>query len=601
MKWGSVAGLFALMIGAAGAPGAEPVEHVTANGRMVVALDGTGALTRFYWPGTGSGQHLDTPGARWYLVAPEGPIPLDEDAWLIDQGYSAPDSLAVFTRYTERAGLRRAEQTVTALPGQDLLVVRLRLYGFVPDTRVCWVQAFLPFERQAPGFPEFQADICAVNGFASGFDPATGMLEQFRPAGAGQDDGTKLGAWLEGEAAPEFARGVCIGTVSPQKISGAFAGRDWSSWAGWKAAPPSPGVQRAGGRSTGILELQPENVVGGLEAVVVIGASDSRESLKDLLLSSIAKGVGAGTGEASLPGVPWLSQGAVSPSTDPAVERARLNLLLCMDAESGAVLNAPAGTPLPPRCDVLDSAWSSAAMDVLGYSELAGRALGHHVKSIRIDSGLDTPAGSLPRFTYPNGVAASMTDHANPECAAWLLAACCRHALTLPEEGRTAYLEPIWPALEIAVDYLAREPRVGEALSGAQPPLSIALDTLRTHYLGLESGRQIAALLGKSEPTLWSDRRGEIYSRIRFRKLNQTDNDEAYLPWIDWWIGMLPGGEAGPASGSVPGWEVLTRPGAPKLDAAAILRQDYPVELGPSAPFARRDALRCLIGATRPR
>lgn len=595
MNWGRLAGLFALAIGAAASPGAVPVAHVTGNGRMVVALDGTGKLTRFYWPGTGSGQHLDmSSGARWYFASPEGPVPLDDGRWVIEQGYATPDSLTVVTRFSERAGARRAEQTVTALPGQDLLVVRLRLSGFAPDTRVCWVQAFLPFERQVPGFPEFQGDIGVLNGFASGFDPATGILEHFRPAGTGQQDWIKLQAWIDGEASPAFSRGVYIGAVSPQKISGAFVGRDWTSWPGWKAGTPSPGAQRAEGRSTAIMELVPETIGDALEAAIVVGASESRESLKNLLLSSIAKGVGAGKGEAASPGGAWPDQGQVSPVSEPDAVRARLNLLFCVDGESGAVLDAPAESPLPPRCDVLDSVWASAGLDALGFSELAGRALEFHVKSLRLESGVDTPAGSLPRFTYPNGAAASLSDNANPECAAWLLAACCRHALALPEGDRTAYLEPIWPALEVSTDYLAREPRVGEALSGAQPPVSIALDTLRTHYLGLESSRRMAELLGKGEPTLWSDRRSEIYSRIRFRKLNQTDNDEVYVPWIDWWISVLPGEGEGSASG----WEVLVRAGAPPLDASAIQRLDFPAELGPSAPLARRDALRCLSAAS---
>lgn len=561
---------------------------------MVVAVDGTGGLTRFYWPGTGSGQHLDTLGARWCFTSPEGPKLLDEHVWSIEQGYGAPDSLTVVTHFTERAGVRRVEQTVSALPGQDLLVVRLRLSGFAPDTRVCWIQAFLPFERQVPAFHQFQASISAINGFASGFDPATGILEHFRPAGAGQEEWAKLRAWLGGETSPGFSRGICIGAVSPQKITGAFVGPDWASWAGWEACTPSPLPQRVAGRSTGLIELAPVSAAGGLEAVVVIGVSDSRESLKDLLLSSVARGVGSGQGDASLPGIPWLEAGQALPAADGVVERARLNLLLCLDAASGAVLDAPAQFVLPPRCDVLDSVWASAGLDALGHVELARRALDFHIKSLRPSSGVDMAAGSLPRFSYPNGTVASLSDHENPECAAWLLAACWRHTLTLPEGGRRGYLEPIWPALERSTDYLAREPRVGEALSGAQPPLSIALDTLRTHYLGLESSRRMAALLGKGEPTLWSDRRSEIYSRIRFRKLNQTDNDEMYQPWIDWWIGALPGDDAGADSD----WAVLVRAGAPALDALAIQRLDVPPELGPSAPVARRDALRCLIAAS---
>lgn len=266
------------------------------------------------------------------------------------------------------------------------------------------------------------------------------------------------------------------------------------------------------------------------------------------------------------------------------------DLLRRVDPESGAVLQAPAGEGADGTCHIIDSVWVSAALDTLGLHDEAARALAVHLATVRAVGGTDTPAGSLPRVIHTDGRAASFWGNADPESAAWLLAACWRHGASLPTPERAAYLEPIWPELSLAADYLAREPVVGGALSGALPAGAAPLDLLRSHYLGLESSRRAAEALGKAEPALWSDRRGEIYSRIRFRTLNQTGGGGILKPWVDWWIGLMPGGQPNAD------WDVLKTAGAPALTESAIT--EWAGEEGGvgDVSLARTDGLRCLMG-----
>jgi hypothetical protein len=258
-------------------------------------------------------------------------------------------------------------------------------------------------------------------------------------------------------------------------------------------------------------------------------------------------------------------------------------LLGCIDPESGAVVRVPMGEKAAAVCQVFDSVWASAALDALGLHDEAERALAVHVATVRDESGTDTPAGSLPREIRPDGRAASFRGNADPESAAWLLAACWRHGASLSASERIAYLGPIWPRLSLAADYLAREPTVGGALSGALPASAAPLDLLRTHYLGLESSRLAAEALGREEPGLWSDRRGEIYARIRFRTLNQTGDDATMKPWVNWWVALMPGAQADE------GWDVLKTAEAPVLTDAAI------TEWVAKEGALRRAALRCLF------
>ncbi len=557
---------------------AVPVEHVSTNGRVTVALDGEGRVTCFSWPGPGAGQHLGQPGAHWSLgefVAREN---FTADKWHFEQGYRTSDSWTVVTRFIEREGGRSAEQMVAVVPDMDLVVVRLRLRGFPSDTTCYWVQTVEPLDRRPAGFAALQPRLRALNSFASGFSAKVGVLEHFRPAQAGQDAVRAARAWADHGSDVDTGPGVYIGAASPNEIKDGTIYPVASPAQEWKVGTPFPGVWRFVGHATGSMQLVPVPAGGALEFVVFLGAADTRAGLRALLSDGLKQGTSVLEADSSVAG-------------EAAFERAQLNLEACLDPESGGALRAPALSGSATFCDVVDTAWVSAALDALGHPERATQALAVHLATVRSESGMDTPAGSLPRMIYSDGTAASVRGNADPESAAWLLAACWRHAASLGVPERRGFLDAHWLALSRCADYLAREPRVGGALSGALAADTAPLDTLRTHYLGLESSRRMAEALGEEEPGLWTDRREEIYARLRFRKLNQSGGGESGTPWVDWWVLQRPGAIA--ESGA--GWEVLKSEGTPALTEEAIAEWAREEGVGPGAPLALRDALRCLL------
>jgi len=586
-----LAGLIALC-GALSSYGDTGVQHVTGNGRITVALDGAGVLTHFSWPGPGAGQHLGASGAHWVIGSLERPERFHTNGWRIEQEYLAPDSLVLVTRYSEVGGERSAEQIIAVVPGTDLVLVLLRLHGFAPDTPCFWAQSVEPLDLRPRGFASFQPEVRRLNRGVSLFEARPGILEHFRPAHAGRDYVNAARDWMARGTDVDFGPGVYIGAKTLHEAHGL----EWDSTSSpEEAAPgrPRPVSRRAWGVETGVTEVAGTASEATRDFAVLLGASDTREGLRAAFTEGLKRSVEELIASPSELSGYWAGAPETVTRTDPAAIRARLNLSLCLDPTSGAAVRAPALSGAATLCDVVDTAWASAALDALGRHDDAARALAVHVETIRTERGTDTPAGSLPRAIYRDGTSASPWGNADPAGAAWLLAACWRHMVSLPADGQRDYLQAVWPALSLSADYLAREPRVGGALSGALPAEAAPLDTLRVQYLGLESGRRMAAVLEVAEPELWSDRREEIYSRIRFRKLNQAGLGEGGEPWIDWWLNTLPGA----TSDGLGAWEVLRTEGATALTASAIL--DWVVEsgLGPEAPFLRRDALRCLLVA----
>src|SRR5690606_8162521 len=115
----------------------------------------------------------------------------------------------------------------------------------------------------------------------------------------------------------------------------------------------------------------------------------------------------------------WLCALSVMAAPDESVKeypaRYRNDVLRWVAPDSGAVLRRPPSDGTAATCHILDSVWASAALDALGLHEHAARALAVHRDTIRMVSGTDTPAGSLPREIRPTGRAASFRGNADPE------------------------------------------------------------------------------------------------------------------------------------------------------------------------------------------
>lgn len=574
-----------------------PIAYVTGNGGLTAGIDAHGGLVQLRWPGPGGLDHVAAPapagrGTGWYILEGTTWLPLGGAGWSVRSGYTGSDSLVLSTHFEAENESRLAVQRVFVWPERDVLAVTLRLTGFDPDTRVAWYQNLAPSTRQVTGYPPVQGRADHFNDFAAWYDADAAVLVHFRPDQPGRADWDRARA-LAGDSGarpdwPAFGPGAYFTTVSPQPVLAAAAApvstpvvaRDLD-----KGTPP----HAAAGRVHAWLELQPAPLGPALEAAVLVGAGETGEASRASALAARETGAPALRLAAEEMGPTWL-KGARAAARDPAHARTVLDLLLCIDQASGAVLRAPLADPPEAYAAVFDTAWASAALDGLGYTGAAARALQFHLDTVRGPAGDGLPAGSLPATATVAGNPARYAGNADPEAAAWLLAACWRHAQMRPPAAGEDYLAGVWPVLQRSAVYLAREPRAGRALSSGQPAPDVPLALLKTHYLGLECARRIAERLGEAEPGVCADRREEIYSRIRFRVLNGEGGADAGTPWISWWVGQLAGlGEA-----AASGWDVIAGPEqVPPLgtDAAGL---DWGGRA--TVPRALPQAIQCLNG-----
>lgn len=599
MKW-VLAAVFLLHAALSQATAATSENHsvqlLTGDGQLSVGTDLRGRITGLRWPSpeqwehvgaTGDAEydpHNSPPGAGWMLRDGQHWRSLAVSEWTVQSGYQAPDSLVIVTRFDERGTGRSALQHVYVWPGEDVLVVHLRLRGFEPQTRIAWYQNFAPSTHHVTGFPAPLPAAGTHRDFAAWYDADRAVLTHFRPRAPGRAMWARSRSLVRNPQRPaawdQFGEGVYLSTVSPNRVVAAAVAEVGASM-------EVPGAQAAAGQVCALLELAPE--VDGDELVVAAVLGIARTSVEARTTAGAAHlaGLTAVAQAADAGPAAWLQVPRGIPVAG-GIERDILNLLLCVDQATGGVLRAPAASPPQAYATVFDAAWVSAALDTLGYTGAAGRALQRHLDSVRMNSTDGYPVGSLPAAIYATGVPARFDGAADPASAAWLIAACWRYAIHRPGEEGTAYLDGVWPILASCADYLAREPRVGRVLgSGADAP-DVSLTVLDTHYLGLESARRCAEFLGIMETEMVVDRRSELYARIRFRRLNDSTPQTAADPWIARWLETL-----GDLGGTQARWDVLLD--VPGIDRAgdAADGQTMPGSDIPS-PVALREALRCL-------
>lgn len=606
-----ISGLAVAVAAPAGSPPVAPViQCVTGNGHLTAGIDGLGRLAEMRWPDPGSpdqvayrvprGAHREeSQGAGWAFLVDGQWASFEASGWEIRHGYAAVDSLIITTHFEEKGGSRSALQRVMVSPGKDVLAVHLRLNGFGSDTRLFWYQNLAPANRIVAGMPDFNSEHGEFNDFAACYDGVAHLLTHFRPDAPGRDDWAKARALANGspkeEAWAEFGPGSYFCTASPNAIvSAGVAEESVPLWEPGAMGALGVGLS-AVGRVHVIAELAPDAVAGGLEVAVFIGAGTAYPEARSLAAGARDGGFASLLAEAARLGPDWLR--GIRPDAEAPVDtRCVLDLLLCVDQGSGAVLRSPVSFPSLAYVSVFDTVWATAALDWLGYTDTAGRALDFLLRAVRADGEGGLPAGSLPAALFTTGAPASMAGAADPESAAWLIAACWRHALALPAGPRGAYLESAWPALARCADYLAREPEVGGVLAGAGPAGAAPLATLETHYLGLECIGRMQVLLERTEPGQWADRRNELYHWILFRRLNGAERPAAGEPWIAWWLEGLD--DTGAAGGA--GLEALRDAALPSYLDPATQEPAVPPGCGPMAPYALRAAFRCLKLARRP-
>ena len=597
--------VFLLQFAAPGAAPAQPVssevQFLTGDGYLSAGIDSQGRLVHLRWPGPWQWEHVGVQaeeadaapageGAGWLIRDGADWVPIAADGWSVRSGYTTPDSLVIATHFESPRDGRTARQRVLLWPGEDVLVVELQLQGFPPDTRIAWYQNFAPVTRNVTGLGGAAPPAGPERGFAAWYDPERAVLTQFRPMAPGRSLQTRARELAGEPPTPggwdQFGKGVYLSTLSPNTVVAAHLA---------EVGAPLPDGDRhaAAGRAWARVELAPEPAGGAVVFTAILGLGETSVDARTAASLAHLAGLPAVSVAAESLGAEWL-RGARTAPAPAAIQRDILNLLLCIDRASGAVLRAPAGNPPQAYATVFDAVWASAALDALGYTDAGGRALQLHLDGVRPDGGAGYPPGSLPAAVYTTGDLARFDGAADPASAAWLLAACWRHAISLGPEDGGSYLESAWPVLARCADYLAREPGVGRALAGVTSMPDVPLRLLDAHYLGLECARRSVEMLGGEESGMVAERRSELYARIRFRRLNAGASGEAGDPWINRWLREL----AGLGLDAESGWQAL-------LDSpeAGAIEKAVPASIVPAArsdaPVALRDALRCLGGLRR--
>lgn len=597
-------GVFLILGAAAGH--AQTIQHVTGNGSLTVGLDAAGRLGQIRWPGPASWDHLmaiprenaeNSPWAGWMVHGETQWEPLDSPAWDIRQAYAAADSLVITTHFEERGGDRSAQQRTFVGPGKDVLVVQLRLQGFAPETRIAWYQNLAPMTEDMARPTLSGPSVVPPGDFAAWYDESAQILTHFRPTAPGRADWSNARALSRGEDAAhgwaDFGPGTYSCTASPNRVRRATVTSETVSL--WQEIEP-PVVESAPmatGRVHALLELTPEPVGGEWDVAIVQGWGPDNAAARATVEAARTAGPAQLLAMATRVGTEWLRGGQNIP-TDGVAMRSVLNLLLCLDQRTGAVVVAPASDPALARVSVFDTVWASAALDTMGYTDSVARALDFLLDSVRT-TGIRPPVGSLPAAMWPDGTTVAPDGQAEPASAVWILAGVWRHAMELPDESRARYLDEVWPKLVLCGDFLARDPVVGRALSGRGLSGAVPLSTLEEHYLGLESLRRVADLLGKPEVVQRADRRSELYTRIRIRRLNQDGIAEDGVSWTRGWIGTL----TGLTESARVGWELLADGGALLPVPGEGVRRGKGTMVAEGVPHALRDALRCFAGSTQ--
>lgn len=575
-------------------PEAGGVQFLTGDGRLSAGIDERGWLAYLRGPSPDQGCHaapeLDRSGpglggAGWLVREGDAWIPLASGAWAVQSDYTTPDALVLNTRFEARDSARKAEQMIFVWPGKDVLLVQLRLHGFPSDCRVAWYENFAPATGNVTGGAGEEWPVRPNRDFAAWYDVERAVLTHFRPRQPGRAAWRRARRLSRGDDVPggwdAFGQGVYLSTRSPNATQGFAVGPAAIS------LPDNSGGVAAAGRVHARLELAPEVVGDALHFGVIVGIAASGSAARQKAQATALAGWPAALAAADALGAEWL-RGAHAVPGDVAIHRDILNLLLCVDQASGGVRYAPASATSGAVATVFTSVWASAALDTLGYTDGAARALKLHLESVRPGGAKGQPEGSLPAALYCTGELARFDRAAEPASAAWLLAGCWRHAISLPDDARAPYLASVSPVLAQCADYLAREPGAGRALAGESSAPDVPLSALETHYLGLECWRRILDVLGGEETQMCADRKAELLTRIRIRRQSDGGGAEAVDPWIGGWLRALPG----PASGASSGWEGFLGDPPPRQAAEEGDRAS-------ATPDALRDALRCLAGVRR--
>jgi len=146
------------------------------------------------------------------------------------------------------------------------------------------------------------------------------------------------------------------------------------------------------------------------------------------------------------------------------------------------------------------------------------------------------PAGALPPTLRADGTTQDPRYLVDAQAVAAVLEAAARYANALPEGARGAWLDPWWPQIAAAANFVAGwsrgprgapfpayDPRYGRDIGGVRESMGA--------LLAIICAQELAALGGKLVPETWQQRRNALEALVRTTDFRDNGRGDTNIPW----------------------------------------------------------------------
>ncbi len=530
------------------------------NGGLTVAVDASGRIVVCRWPGPGDANQIRRTsyestdgrgcGLAWGIPLPERVLWLGADPQKVTQHYADDAPAIIETKFKLPGTTVAVSQRVFVCPERDVLVAHLVLRNAGKIERVYWSADISPCTRKVPEWPAMNDAFSSLNGFAA-YTPDLGKtMIHFRPRNPGSEDWSKaedLARSTADRVASEwssFGEGVWIAYGSPNEVIGFQCGANETG----ATASAQAGTQDLAGSTSSVgpcdsaLALKPKRTGPNATATIIVAFGKDYGTAVGNLNAALERGYGKLAADTDAYWEKRLSAASMPQVDDASLlgvcKRDLLTLLQCMDRRSGAVIRWPAGSSWSTLDWVRDGAWTTLALDMAGYADLAERHTLFYSGAFRKDGKLGKPYGSLPAALYADGAEGAPHVVLDADAVAWTLGSFWRHASLLEDPARRSYLIKMWDRLTCAADFLVawtdgrtRQPLYSfdyaACRDGSSPGRLLAT------YMGMDGALRIAETIGNPPPEEWKRRKRDLDALIRFQCVDKAGmwKSESVLPF----------------------------------------------------------------------
>lgn len=511
--------------------GASELTAAAGNGGLTASVDSFGRIAVCRWPSPGHFDHVTSHvlenesgrglgGACWAVRFDDSTFWLKGPPWKPARQLSNVDAPIIETVLELEGTPAQTTQTIFVHADKDLLVCRMKALYTSSAPEVFWYANFSPRTRLIPGVPVNDLSL-APGGFVTFEDG--GAIYHARPERVGSAHWEDTKKWVEGNG-PEprwFTRdsGVWIGYAASTEVDIAACGD--GAGADSLSSQIDRGELRHGGakvgQAAGAMRIAAEPDGQGYAATVYVAFGEDRRTVDDTL--RYARDVGyerlaVETRERWRARVNELTRPDTTDSTVQQLYRqAVLQLWICTDRTTGAIVRAPVSRP-PMGIDLTrDGMWTTLALNMVNAQESAGRHLDFYMRAIK--------QGALLAALHADGEAALPSFVRDAESSAWWLWSVWQHDAFLREEARGEFRSSVWPSVEAVADYLVNWTAPLQTASVFTfDPASLSdapsLSFVIAAYSGLKSASAMALAMGHDRPE-WANRKSELEDYLVYR------------------------------------------------------------------------------------